>query len=70
MKRKILINLLIITLNAFVIYVGIIILQNHKMSKGRVIDLPEEIQLAEFGDTLQVYAITQDTIYIGFKPRK
>lgn len=33
------------------------------------IDLPEEIQIASKGDTLIVYAVSEDTIYIGFNPK-
>lgn len=35
--------------------------------KSPFTDLPEEIQIAEKGDTLIVYKTTKDTIFIGFK---
>lgn len=34
--------------------------------KERVIDLPEEWSLAKQGDTLKIYKVNADTIFIGF----
>lgn len=52
--------------------VGAILLLSLGFEKNppKKIDLPEEIQLAKVGDTLEVYRVTRSTIYIGFHNKR
>ena len=42
------------------------IFQKDKVSKTKVLDLPEEFNLIKEGDTLQAYKVTTDSIYLGY----
>lgn len=41
-------------------------LERHKITNDKHIDLPEEWSLAKQGDTLKIYKVNADTIFIGF----
>lgn len=42
-------------------------LSNDTRSAEYKVDLPEEIQIAKVGDSLEVYSVSEGVIYIGFK---
>lgn len=49
-----------------IIAVYIIESSKSKEATYKYIDLPEEIQIAQKGDLLQVYRVTKDSVFIGY----
>lgn len=41
-------------------------LERHKITNDKHIDLPEEWDIAKQGDTLKIYKVNADTVFIGF----